>query len=214
MGREISKNFAHGWRAVVSDSAAASSRSLSTPYTAISIARANVTARESFNSCLPMIPESVWKNKLWPLWDWLNGSKAGVWRDPVGRANSCAALDATDGLTHCLLAALSEDRRGCAIHVLPAVLCTLLALHLALKDHAEISRRFSILHPHAATKLNSFSYPKNFDLECAVAPEVLALTVCIRESLSRLLRTYRDSLFSYSFPSIYAAALEEMVKKL
>ena len=182
---------------------------------------------------------TLWTTTLWPLLDKIL-AKISCETDlsylscvdfldsePFPLSQVQTAAMAADALSACLQAALREDYLGFAIHHLPAVLYSLLALRIALEDHADLTRRCRLAFPYRRRRTvaafpnsrgqgaaGSTSGSSTSFAESCSSTGVSLLAVLnskVELALRKLVVTYADMLPTYSFPPLYAKALGEIL---
>jgi hypothetical protein len=157
--------------------------------------------------------------------------------DPLPRSLAQSAVYAVETLSLLLLSALREDPSGLAQHHAGAVVCSLLALELAILDHEDLVKRAVPLGAVNTSNGNSLlslsGYTGDYyaaqtggyqgygglarhrmDVAAALSPDLRAVRIATEEALNRLVRGYRDVLVTYTFPKIYADALQAKVAAL
>jgi hypothetical protein len=184
---------------------------------------------------------TLWTSTLWPLFD-TTLAKVSCETDlsylscidfldsepfPVSQVQTAAL--AAEALSSCLQAALLEDSLGFAINHLPAVLYSLLALRIALEDHADLTRRCRLAFPYRRRRTVA-AYPSSrgkgassassgaaasFAASCSSTGESLlaALGSKVELALRKIVDTYADMLPTYAFPPLYDKALGEFLDR-
>jgi hypothetical protein len=163
--------------------------------------------------------------------------------DPIPSSLAQAAVHAVEALSILLLAALTEDATGTAQHHAGAVVWSLLGLEMALLEHEDLVRRALPMsavdlsralspsrvqrggHEPSARTSSSISgsgssrahrYLKlhRKDVSAVLSPDLRSISIATDEALRRLIRGYSDVLVTYSFPKIYAEALQAKIAEL
>ena len=161
--------------------------------------------------------------------------------DPIPASLAQAAVHAVEALSILLLAALTEDATGTAQHHAGAVVWSLLGLEMALLEHEDLVRRAL---PMSAVDLSRALSPSRVqrgsqdlsvrtanssgsggrahrylklhrkDVSAVLSPDLRSISIATDEALRRLIRGYSDVLVTYSFPKVYAEALQAKIAEL
>ena len=118
-------------------------------------------------------------------------------------------IHAVESMSLLLVSALANDPTGTAQHHLIAVMCSLLALELALKGHNDILK--SCLATPMGTVTTAFLVSPSGGLHrrgIMVSTSLGSMSKAVDTAIGRLLDGYSDVLDAYVFPEQYANALK------
>ena len=128
--------------------------------------------------------------------------------DPLPSATAQLGIHAIESVSIILQKALREDNTGIPQYHLAAVINSLLALDLILKEYAS-----AIIRVRAVDK--KLRSQKRFSRSVGLmSKELQALHKVTNEALTRIIKSYADLIVTYTFPPVYAKNLSERLKNI
>lgn len=128
--------------------------------------------------------------------------------DPLPSATAQLCIHAMESVSIILEKALKEDNSGIPQYHLAAIVNSLLALDLILKEYASAMIRVRSVDK----KLRS---QKRFPHSVGLMPkELQALQKVSNESLTRIVKSYADLITTFTFPAIYANNLSQKLRNI